>query len=140
MSISNAISEPPVNGMVHGMPKLLAAMPVKKIEVLPGGRWAVASSLYLFVSPTGGRSWVFRYTGPKGKVVDMGIGSYRELSRDKAIERVAELQAMRKAGIDPLAERRAAVIAGAATASPTFKACALDYHTANAGTDRRAHV
>jgi hypothetical protein len=39
---------------------------------------------------------------------------------------------MRKAGIDPLAARREAVLAGEAIADGrAFKACALDYHTAN---------
>ena len=120
------------------MPKRILVMPVKAIEKLPPGFHAVAECLYLSKTATGGASWVFRYV-VKGRKTNMGIGSARELSRDEAIAEVARLQAMRKAGIDPLAERRAAVIAGAATASPTFKACALDYHTANAGTWSKSH-
>ena len=89
------------------MPKLIAVMPIKAIEKLqpkPGKhrKVAVAPSLYLLLSPTGGRSWIFRYVR-KGVKIDMGLGSARELSRDEAIEKVRALQAMRKDGVDPLA-------------------------------------
>ena len=118
------------------MPKHIAVMPIKAIEKLqpkPGKhrKVAVAPSLYLHLSPTGGRSWIFRYVH-KGVKIDMGIGSARELSRDEAIEKVRALQAMRKDGVDPLAARREAVTVGKAIADvPAFKTCALDYHTAN---------
>lgn len=127
------------------MPKLIAVMPVKaidKLQPMPGKhrKVAVAPSLYIHISPTGGRSWIFRYVR-NGIKIDMGIGSARELSRDEAIDKVRELQAMRKAGIDPLAARREAVIAGEAVSSiPTFKACAEAYHAANAGTWSVAHA
>jgi hypothetical protein len=120
-------------------------MPVKAIEKLqpiPGKhrKVAVAPSLYIHISPTGGRSWIFRYVRRVVKV-DMGIGSARELSRDEAIEKVRELQAMRKAGIDPHAARREAVVAGEAVADvPTFKAACETYHTAQAGTWSASHA
>jgi len=115
-------------------------MPVKAIEKLRPGKHACAPCLYIHVSRTGGRSWVYRYVR-SGAKVDMGIGSYRELSRDEAIDKVAELQAQRKAGIDPLTARRDTAKADAEAAGvPTFRAAALGYHKANGGTWSASHA
>jgi integrase len=74
----------------------------------------------------------------------MGIGSARELSRDAAIEKVAQLQALRRAAIDPLAARREAVIAGEAvttgTSTRSFRQAVVDYHAAHAKGWSEAHA
>jgi hypothetical protein len=120
------------------MPKLIATMPLKRIDALPAGRHAVAENLYLFRSATGGASWVFRYFDGKRKI-DLGIGSARAMSRDDAIAKVAELQALRKAGVDPLTERRARVITDAVKV-PTFREAMIAYHAEQAKGWSKSHA
>lgn len=66
--------------------------------------------LYLRVTSSGGKSWVFRFQ-IGGKRRDMGLGPYPEVSLAKAREKAAEHRAQRRAGSDPIeakaAERRA---------------------------------
>lgn len=66
--------------------------------------------LYLRVTSSGGKSWVFRFQ-LGGKRRDMGLGPYPEVSLAKAREKAAEHRAQRRAGSDPIeakvAERRA---------------------------------
>jgi integrase len=66
--------------------------------------------LYLRVTASGGKSWVFRFQ-IGGKRRDMGLGPYPEVSLAKAREKAAEHRAQRRAGSDPIeakvAERRA---------------------------------
>jgi integrase len=119
------------------MPKLIATMPVKAIDKLGTGKHAVAPFLYLYRKPTGGASWLYRYVA-NGSKIDMGIGSLRDVSRDDAIAKVAELQALRKAKIDPRAARRET--AKPVATVPTFKAAALAYHATQAAGWSKSHA
>src|SRR5262245_15714168 len=69
--------------------------------------------LYLQVSRTGTKSWVFRFkrkVGGKLKSRDMGLGAYPKVSLAEAREKADEARAHRDAGRDPIEERdRAAV-------------------------------
>ena len=57
--------------------------------------------LYLRVSDTGTRSWIFRFT-LGGKTRDMGLGSTNVVSLAAARKRAQELRELRQRGIDPI--------------------------------------
>ena len=57
--------------------------------------------LYLRVSRTGSKSWVFRFQ-LDGKRRDMGLGPYPEISLAEARGRATEHRRLRHDGIDPL--------------------------------------
>lgn len=81
------------------------------------GYYADGGGLYLQVSPSGAKTWIFRYRFA-GKRPEMGLGPVHTVGLAEAREAA---QAARKAlldGIDPLAARRAARAAAAGT--PTF--------------------
>jgi integrase len=62
--------------------------------------------LYLRVSPTGSKAWVFRFQ-LDGKRRDMGIGPYPLLSLAEARQKALEQSKLRHEGINPLEQRRA---------------------------------
>jgi integrase len=62
--------------------------------------------LYLRVSDTGTRSWIFRFTlGSKTR--DMGLGSTSVVKLAAARKRAQELRELRQRGIDPIAHQHA---------------------------------
>lgn len=117
-------------------------MPLTVLQVRNAkpGRHADGKGLYLFVKPSGARSWVLRLQGA-GKRRDFGLGSVlfdrkiplddavvplasrRELTLAEARDKAVEGRAIFKAGRDPSVEwkRRTAVVS-------TFKAAAMEYH------------
>ncbi len=111
--------------MARGTSKL-SAMAVKN-EKNPG-RYADGNGLYLQVSPTGTKSWLFRYM-IDGRAREMGLGPVSLIPL--AAARVAALDARGKIhqGIDPLTERgerqQQARIEQARTM--TFRQCADAY-------------
>ena len=84
--------------------------------------------LYLRVSASGARSWVFRFQ-IDGKRRDMGLGAYPDLTLADARSKAAEHRKQRNEGIDPLnakaAQRSAQRLASAR--DRTFRACAVEY-------------
>ena len=117
-------------------------MPLTVLQVRNAkpGRHADGRGLYLFVKPSGARSWVLRLQG-SGKRRDFGLGSVlferkillndavvplaarRELTLAEARDKAAEGRAIFKAGRDPSIEwRRETVVI------PTFKTVATEYH------------
>jgi len=86
-------------------------MSLRSIAALSPGLHAVSPGLYIAIGKKiegrpGSRSWIFRYT-VAGRKRDYGIGSCRELSRDDAEREIARLRDLRRAGIDPIEQRRA---------------------------------
>jgi integrase len=84
--------------------------------------------LYLRVSHTGSKSWVFRFQ-LDGKRRDMGLGPYPEISLAEARGRATEHRRLRYDGIDPLdakaAQRQAQRLAVAK--GRTFRECAAEF-------------
>jgi integrase len=101
----------------------------KKVESLKRiGYHADGGNLYLrVVSPTT-KSWMFRFTFD-GKRRDMGIGSYPEMSLEKARDRAHELRRIVKSGVDPIEQRKADQAAKRAEQNNavTFAYCAEQY-------------
>jgi integrase len=92
------------------MPKRTGMHLLKAVALrsLSPGRHADGGGLYLVVSKNGeGRSWMFR-TRRDGKLRDMGLGSWRSVTLEKARRKAAALRDAFLDGRDPLAEKRQA--------------------------------
>src|SRR5262245_6809845 len=100
----------------------LSAMAVANAKT--PGLYGDGGGLYLQVSASGSKSWLFRYkTG--GRSHYMGLGSLKTISLAKAREAASQCRELRLQGIDPIAERhstRAAARLDAAKAM-TFDQC-----------------
>ncbi len=72
---------------------------------LKRGRYADGCNLYLQVTASGGKSWLFRYSR-EGKEYSMGLGPTWEVSLAKARRLCIEPRRLLRAGIDPLSTRR----------------------------------
>jgi len=84
--------------------------------------------LYLRVSATDAKSWVFRFQ-LDGKRRDMGLGPFPDISLSDAREKATDHRKLRHAGIDPLdakeVQRQAQRIAVAK--GRTFRECAAEF-------------
>ncbi|HSL80575.1 MAG TPA: integrase arm-type DNA-binding domain-containing protein [Pseudolabrys sp.] len=76
------------------------------------GYHADGDGLFLQVSKTGTKSWIFRYA-LNGRARDMGLGPLKSVGLMEARTKAAEARLLRDKGIDPIEERHAA---GAASA------------------------
>lgn len=88
------------------------------------GRYGDGNGLYLQVTATGNKSWLFRYMR-EGKAREMGLGAISALTLKDARKKASELRAQLLDGKDPLAEREAKVTAikKAKAKSKTFSEC-----------------
>lgn len=88
--------------------------------------------LYLRVSATGGKSWVFRYQ-VDGKRRDMGLGPFPDVSLAEARSKAAAHRSQRRDGADPLAIKRAGQQASrlADAKGRTFREVAEEYIARN---------
>jgi integrase len=97
------------------------------------GQRRVSKNLYLQVTPTGTKSWLFRYT--RGGVHHwLGLGSIDLLSLADARARAVAYRRLLLDGKDPLEERRAGRVQAvrAATRGMPFATCAERYIAAHA--------
>ena len=112
------------------MPKLT----VKGIEAKPKGFHADGGGLYLKVTPTSTRSWVYRYfagMSDHGTILrhDLGLGPWPDISLAEARDRAAAKRRLRLDGKDPYTEHRAGREQAALKAAKamTFRECATRY-------------
>lgn len=70
------------------------------------GRHSDGGGLYLNVTPTGARSWLFMWK-VAGKRREMGLGSARDVSLKEARDLAADCRKTVRAGADPVAARKA---------------------------------
>lgn len=117
----------------------LSALAVKQLT--EPGMHAVggAAGLYLFVSTTGARSWIARVT-VDGKRREMGLGGFPEVSMKQAREKAIAARGEARAGVDPVAARKAAKVERRAKESKqkTFAYCAAAYIEAHSPAWRNA--
>lgn len=113
--------------------KKLSALEVGRLS--EPGTYPVGESLYLQISATGTKSWLFRYSF-QGKPKWMGLGSFRLMSLAEARKKVADLQMERLSGHNPLALRIAKEkeIALLEAKKMTFEECARRYIEAHSPT------
>lgn len=107
----------------------------RAVETAKPGYLADGGGLYLQVSTTESKSWVFRYER-LGKRREMGLGSLLNVSLAMARRKAAEARAMLGEGIDPLAEKQARLAAVRGTL--TFREASEAYIAAHAAGWRNA--
>lgn len=98
------------------------------------GYYGDGGGLWLQVSPTKSKSWIFRFR-MAGKQHEMGLGALNTVDLAAARVQARECREMLRQGIDPLAARRAARTAMALerARSITFDQCAAAYIDAHRG-------
>ena len=77
------------------------------VRCAPAGRHADGNGLYLFVQPTGTRSWVQRLV-IRGRRREMGLGAAGPVSLAEAREQALANRKLARSGGDPLSDRRRA--------------------------------
>jgi integrase len=106
------------------------------------GYLADGGGLYLQLSGSGAKSWVFRYR-LNGRLREMGLGPARDITLAEAREAALACRRQRLAGIDPIAartaERQQAALQSAK--AMTFRQCAEAYVEAHkAGWKNQKHA
>jgi integrase len=98
------------------------------------GRYHDGGGLYLQISPTGTKSWVFRFR-LHGKLRDMGLGSVPDFSLAEARARAQQQRQLVSDKIDPVEQRntRSAEARRKQATEVSFEDCARDYHEREKG-------
>jgi integrase len=111
----------------------------RQVETLGVGRHGDGGNLYLQVTPSGAKSWLFIYRFA-GKQKEAGLGAVARVSLAEARQKAEEARRLLADGIDPLEARKAASEARKA-ASTTFKTFVVDYITSHrAGWSNAKHA
>ncbi|KGU90714.1 tyrosine-type recombinase/integrase [Burkholderia pseudomallei] len=94
-------------------------------KLVDPGYYADGGGLYLQISASGSRSWIYRFS-LAGRAREMGLGSLSVLPLAAARKVAADCRASVKHGIDPIAARRRAQVMRAAEGAPgvTFRQAA----------------
>jgi Arm DNA-binding domain len=125
------------------MPKQAAGLSARKVETTKTpGLFADGNGLYLQVTATGAKTWIFRYK-LGGRRRDMGLGSTSIVSLADARQRALDAKRLVAAGVDPIEAKRAEAAAQAVGAAKvvTFRQCAEAYIELNrAGWRNEKHV
>src|SRR4051812_29269972 len=110
------------------MAKRTAGLTARSVETLGPGLHGDGGGLYLSVSATGARSWIFRYQR-HGKRRDMGLGPLHVVGLSEARRRAHECRDLLFRGTDPLDRKRGARAAAAMSEAKatTFGECADAY-------------
>jgi len=108
----------------------LSAIQAKKLS--KPGWYLDGDGLYLQVSPTGSKSWVFRYTSG-GRERRQGLGALNTISLAAARKAALECRKLRSKGIDPLENKRELEREErlAKNNGITFKECSLAFIESN---------
>jgi integrase len=83
----------------------LSALTVERVKAR--GYLHDGGGLYLQVTSSGRKSWIFRYYAPGGRRPEMGLGPYPDVSLAAARKAASEARSLVKAGQDPIAARDA---------------------------------
>lgn len=79
----------------------------RKVETAGPGRHGDGRGLFLYVKPSGARSWVLRYQ-VQGRRRDLGLGAYPDVSLAMARDRAAEARRLIAEGEDPITKKQQA--------------------------------
>lgn len=116
--------------MARGFNKLTDT--AAKSSTLKVGRHSDGGGLYLNVSATGSKSWLFMWV-VSGKRREMGLGAYPAIGLAAARKLATDCRAAVAEGRDPIAERKAD-----APSDPTFGECADELISSMRGSWRNA--
>lgn len=94
------------------------ALSAQKVKTAGPGRHGDGRGLFLYVKPSGARSWVLRYQ-MQGRRRDLGLGAYPDVSLAMARGRATEARRLIAEGEDPIAKKHQAK-------PKTFKDAALE--------------
>jgi integrase len=96
------------------------------------GYYGDGGGLYLQVSTSGAKSWVYRYKAGS-KLYEMGLGALHTVGLAEARTKARRCREQRLDGLDPLAARKAAKMQATldAARAMTFQACADAYISAH---------
>lgn len=113
---------------VGRMVRILNRLKALTLQKLPLGMHADGGGLYLQVTATGGRSWIFRYM-LNGRAREMGLGPLQLVTLAEARLLAQACRQQRYAGIDPIDARKASREKAERDVSNimTFKQCAESY-------------
>lgn len=128
-----------VGNMARQISKL-TALTASRIKAK--GLYSDGNNLYLQVSSSGAKSWLFRFM-LNGKSREMGLGAYNAVSLAEARERASEARRLLSLGRDPIAVRndQKAKVKLEEERARTFKQCAEAYIEAHrAGWRNSKHV
>lgn len=118
----------------------LSAVAVSKSSA--PGMYADGGGLYLRITPTGTKSWIFRFMLHR-RAREMGLGPFPAISLAAARSSAAECRRLRALGIDPIESRKEKHVTARleAAKSTTFKSAAESYiATQAAGWRNRKHA
>jgi integrase len=103
------------------------------------GYYGDGAGLYLQVSSTGTKSWIFRYSRA-GKERQMGLGPLHTVSLSEARDQAKECRASLREGVDPLDARNAIKLEASLERAKmvTFDYCAAEYIKAHRGSWKNA--
>lgn len=90
----------------------------RKVDTATPGRHGDGQGLFLYVKPSGSRSWVLRYQ-VQGRRRDLGLGAYPDVSLAMARDRAAEARRRIAVGEDPITKKRQVT-------NKTFREAALE--------------
>ena len=92
------------------------------------GLHADGGGLYLQVTKSGAKSWIYRFTINK-QTRDMGLGSLQSVTLADARDLASRTRSLVASGIDPIVEREDRLAADAASVrhGASFKSCAEEY-------------
>ena len=92
------------------------------------GLHADGGGLYLQVTKSGAKSWIYRFTINK-QTRDMGLGSLQSVTLADARDLASRSRSLVASGIDPIVEREDRLAADAASVrhGTSFKSCAEEY-------------
>lgn len=115
----------------------LTAMSVQRMKT--PGRFSDGGGLYLRISNSGSKYWIFRYTRD-GKPREMGLGPIEVIGLVEAREQAIECRRKLHTGVDPLNHREAHKKTSALEAAKiiTFDQCADEYINAHSAGWRNA--
>ncbi len=113
------------------MPRQAAGLTARKVDTIKTpGLFADGGGLYLQVTASGAKTWIYRYS-LGGRRRDMGLGSAGTLGLADARERAADARKQVADGIDPIEAKRASAAAQMIEAArlTTLKQVAESYVT-----------
>lgn len=100
---------------------------IKALKPEPKARkYADEKGLYLFVAPTGGKLWRFKYRF-EGKEKLLALGGYPDVGLKAAREKRDEVRKLLAGGIDPGEQRKASKAARADAVGNSFEAVAREW-------------
>jgi hypothetical protein len=88
------------------MSRTLNKLNARKVASLKiQGYYSDGGGLYLQVSPTLSKSWIFKFVRNK-KATEIGLGSFDDIYLEHAGDKATDYRRMLKQGLNPLAEKR----------------------------------